>query len=149
MKSRGLGQEYKEARRKEKESIHYVRKPVKAPPSLSLADWQRRKSLPNYGRDAPEETKREYRNRLKRQMPETYTKAGIIHRPKSWKLANPALSEASYHTPFEPPRVRHTDEVYASNCHKIVAALQGSARSWAVCEFFYSDLDKAWYVLII
>jgi hypothetical protein len=126
-----------------------VRKaPVEAPLSLALRDWQRRDLISSIAKGVNVDvlTETEYRNRLKKGLPPSYTEAGIVYRLPEWKTMNPALSGASYRTPFEPQRVRHSDEVYASNCQKLVTVLQGSARAWAVCEFFYNDLDKAWYV---
>jgi hypothetical protein len=122
--------------------------PVEAPLSLALHDWQRRDLISSIAKGVSIDvlTETEYRNRLKKGLPTSYTEAGIVYRLPEWKIMNPAASGTSYRTPFEPMRVRHSDEVYASNCHKLVAILQGSARAWAVCEFFYSDLDKAWYV---
>jgi hypothetical protein len=126
-----------------------LRKPaVEAPLSLALRDWQRRDLISSIAKGVNIDvlTETEYRNRLKKGLPTSYTEAGIVYRLPEWKTMNPAASGASYRTPFEPSRVRHSDEVYASNCHKLVTVLQGSARAWAVCEFFYNDLDKAWYV---
>jgi hypothetical protein len=124
------------------------KKPLQAPLSLALRDWQRRDLISQISNGVNVDilTEMEYRNRLKRGLPKSYTEAGIVYRLPEWKTMNPAASGASYRTPFEPSRVRHSDEVYASNCHKLVTVLQGSARAWAVCEFFYNDLDKAWYV---
>jgi hypothetical protein len=126
-----------------------LRKPaVEAPLSLALRDWQRRDLISSIAKGVNIDvlTETEYRNRLKKGLPTSYTEAGIVYRLPEWKTMNPAASGASYRTPFEPQRVRHSDEVYASNCQKLVTVLQGSARAWAVCEFFYNDLDKAWYV---
>jgi hypothetical protein len=122
--------------------------PVEAPLSLALRDWQRRDLISSIAKGVNVDilTETEYRNRLRKGLPTSYTEAGIVYRLPEWKTMNPASSGASYRTPFEPQRVRHSDEVYASNCQKLVTVLQGSARAWAVCEFFYNDLDKAWYV---
>jgi hypothetical protein len=122
--------------------------PVEAPLSLALRDWQRRDLISSIAKGVNVDilTETEYRNRLKKGLPTSYTEAGIVYRLPEWKTMNPAASGVSYRTPFEPQRVRHSDEVYASNCQKLVTVLQGSARAWAVCEFFYNDLDKAWYV---
>jgi hypothetical protein len=128
--------------------IRKPKPPVQAPLSLALHDWQRRDLVSSIAKGVNIDvlTETEYGNRLKKGLPKSYTEAGIVYRLPEWKIMNPAASGTSYRTPFEPLRVRHSDEVYASNCHKLVAILQGSARAWAVCEFFYSDLDKAWYV---
>jgi hypothetical protein len=122
--------------------------PVEAPLSLALRDWQRRDLISSIAKGVNVDilTETGYRDRLKRGLPTSYTEAGIVYRLPEWKTMNPASSGAAYRTPFEPQRVRHSDEIYASNCQKLVTVLQGSARAWAVCEFFYNDLDKAWYV---
>jgi hypothetical protein len=137
-----------ESFRDDRDSIILRKPPVEAPLSLALHDWQRRDLISKISKDRETEslTEMEYQKRLKKTLPASYTEAGIVYRLPGWKAMNPAASGASYRTPFDPPRVRHSDEVYASCCHKLVTVLQGSARTWAVCEFFYSDLDKAWYV---
>lgn len=45
-------------------------------------------------------------------------------------------------------RRRHSDDKYAEWINVMVNILSGSGRSWALHEFFYSDIDRAWYVQV-
>jgi hypothetical protein len=66
-------------------------------------------------------------------------RAGIVCRLPQWTTVNQGKSNV-----VRPPRSRHSNQVYASFCLQLVNALSGAARSWAINEFFYSDLDRAW-----
>ena len=55
-----------------------------------------------------------------------------------------SLRTPNHSQPIELLRRRHVDKVYANWCCQLVHCLQGSGRSYAHYEFFYSDIDKAW-----
>ena len=59
---------------------------------------------------------------------------------KSWKETQSAQSNG-----LEPARVKHDHEKYGQWCSKLISCLQGSGRMMARHEFFYSDIDKAWF----
>jgi hypothetical protein len=44
----------------------------------------------------------------------------------------------------DPPRM-FSDQCYASSCKRLIQFLGGRARDWAKHEFFYCDIDRAWY----
>jgi len=86
----------------------------------------------------------EYLRGADKNLPSSYQKAGITCRIPDWDAINqPVLSEAVTRS-LDPPRSRHSDGDYASFCIKLMNSLSGPARVWATCEFFYSDLDRAW-----
>lgn len=46
---------------------------------------------------------------------------------------------------LEPAREKHHNMLYGEWCSKLISCLQGSGRMMARHEFFYSDIDKAWF----
>lgn len=111
------------------------------PISLRLLDWQRRQTLEESTKNGTRESERDVRNRL--QVPHALSKLDIGFRLPTWESVKPT----KVHHPnqeLDPLRGRHSDDVYASWCHKLINCLSGSARSWATHEFFYSDIDRAW-----
>ncbi|CAB9499310.1 PHD and ring finger domains 1 [Seminavis robusta] len=114
-------------------------RPLRGPVSLPLLDWQRRQMWST--RTKPKREEADANNTM--DIPDQLAKWGITHRPPPWDAVNPALGyEAEYE---EPLRRRHADDVYGLWCHKLINCLNGSARAWAIHEFFYSDLDRPWY----
>jgi hypothetical protein len=71
-------------------------------------------------------------------IPPTLVTEGLEHRPREDKLSNPR-----HLTRRDPPK-KLPDKFYASCCKKLISFLSGKARSWALHEFFYSDIDRAW-----
>lgn len=65
-----------------------------------------------------------------------------------WESVNPIPYVKQQPVEADPPRSRHSDEKYAEWIDAMVNILSGSGRSWALHEFFYSDIDRAWYVFM-
>jgi DIRP len=114
-------------------------RPLRGPVSLPLLDWQRRQLWSPRRRTKKEAELEANRNM---QIPDHFKTSGISFRLPPWEALNPALTMPEE---VEPVRKRHADDVYAAWCHKLINCLNGSARSWAIHEFFYSDLDRPWY----
>jgi hypothetical protein len=136
-------------RKKDKSSSHtgsslsLSGRSFKGPVSLALLDWQRRQMW-SPGRKARKfESEREIRQKV--EIPPHLARYGVGFRLPPWESVNPASDISDQSNQFAPPRGRHSDEVYAAWCHKLINCLNGSARSWALHEFFYSDIDRAWY----
>ncbi len=49
---------------------------------------------------------------------------------------------------MEPPRKRHSNYTYGHLCSRLLNSLQSKGRVFAGHEFFYGDIDKAWWVLL-
>ena len=64
----------------------------------------------------------------------------------SWEALDNANGLSNEMATLEPPRECHSDEMYGKLCHGLLNCLQSSARIFARHEFFYSDVDRAWYV---
>ena len=110
--------------------------------SLPLLDWQRRQIWAPGGRG-----RKDVDNDVQASLaiPAHVKKSGIAYRLPPWESVNPASNIADQSNHAEPIRKRHSDDVYSSWCHKLINCLNGGARSWAIKEFFYSDIDKPWY----
>jgi len=125
---------------------------AEVPISLSLFNWRRRQQL------IPE--KESYYARKKRKASilsrgkwtrgkgkdmDAILPAGIDTALLSWEQAR---SSAMIHTQpatLEPPRKRYSDSTYGLWCSRLINCLQGNGREMARHEFFYSDIDKAWF----
>jgi hypothetical protein len=94
------------------------------------------------------ETEAAYNSRAAIALHPQFVKAGVVHRLPRMKFFSrePSYPDAMPGRVFDPPRVRHTDVQYATFCCRLMNALQGEARLFATCEFFYSDIDRQWYV---
>lgn len=92
------------------------------------------------------ETAADYRARKCIPLHPQFVKAGIVHRiPRMHTFARE--HQNPYDSPrreYDSPRRRHTNKVYAELCGRLMICLQGQARQFATCEFFYSDLDREW-----
>ena len=88
------------------------------------------------------ETKEGYTSAVCSTIPSVLKAAGIRFRLPRWETLRKTYSSA-----LNPPRQRHSDDVYATLCMKLIRSLTGPIRSWATREFLYSDTDRAWYVL--
>ena len=112
--------------------------------SLALLDWQRRQMWsPNSGRRLAREDDQDISTKVA--IPTQLAKCGIGYRLPPWESVNTASNMVEQSNYVEPPRGRHSDEIYAAWTHKLINCLNGSTRSWAIHEFFYSDIDRAWY----
>lgn len=118
------------------------KRPVRGPVNLPLLDWQRRQMW-TPGKRAKRGRIREMYASLT--VPEHLARSGIGYRLPPWESVNPASNISDQANHAEPPRNRHSDDVYASWCHKLVNCLNGGARGWAMKEFFYSDIDRPFY----
>jgi len=116
--------------------------------SLSQLDWLWRSRQNKYHEvEKPLETEADYQARKAIHLHPQFVQAGIVHQlPRMRTLARE--HEFPDDTPgrvYDPPRRRHTDQQYAQFCSRLMSCLQGPARLFATCEFFYSDIDRAWY----
>ena len=141
----------KKKRRKLREQQEYYPAPPPTGPivtSLRALDWLWRDRTKQY-REIEEklETAAEYRARQSIELHPQFVQAGIVHQlPRMHTLARE--HEYPDDTPgrvYDPPRQRHTDRQYAQFCARLMNCLQGQARLFATCEFFYSTIDLAWY----
>lgn len=92
------------------------------------------------------ETEANYLSRKNIPLHPQFVAAGIVHRLPSLH-SFVCSSKSTKNTPghvYDPPRQRHSDLVYAQFCSRLINCLQGQARLFATCEFFYSDLDREW-----
>jgi len=122
-----------------------VNRSLKGPVSLALLDWQRRQLwAAGYNKRQRKLLEKDIRANVR--IPEYMAKLGIDFRLPPWESVNPAVANNVHDKPHNDPlRKKHSDDVYASWNHALINCLNGSARSWAVHEFFYSDVDRAWY----
>jgi len=129
---------------KKKEAARARMGALKGPINLSLLDWQRRQMWAN-GKWQKKDAERDAGDKV--EIPVHLSNTGVGHRLPSWESVNPASNiwDKSNQAELAPARGRHSDEVYASWSHKLINLLNGGARSWAMYEFFYSDIDRAWY----
>lgn len=100
--------------------------------SLGLLEWKRRQE-------------RGSREPSQEGLPMKLAAAGMTTLPH-WDSINPIPHLHRQPAMVEPVRRRHTDEKYADWINKMINILSGSGRSWALHEFFYSDIDRAWCV---
>lgn len=75
-----------------------------------------------------------------------FKEAGVMHRLPRWHcfVAQDEKMLRSKFDVVDPPMIRHSNDVYGDLCCRLMNCLQGRARLFATCEFFYSDLDRAW-----
>ena len=115
-------------------------------PSLGLLDWRRRQQWQmNNETEKDNETdplNDENLNQLFR-IPKDCLKLDIEIGLPNWETA---INTQKLSSKFDPPKQRHSSKVYASWCSKLINCLQGSGRNMARYEFFYSDIDRPWYV---
>jgi hypothetical protein len=105
-------------------------------------EWKRRQAISLFGED--DETDLldpSFRAQVNEQRSAALARMGVVCRLPGWSAVNEELQ-----TDIHPPRLRFTNGEYASFCLKLMNSLSGPARSWAVREFFYGDIDRAWYV---
>jgi len=63
----------------------------------------------------------------------------------SWEALDNANRLSNEIATLEPPRECHSDDTYGKWCSGLLHCLQSSARIFARHEFFYSDVDRAWF----
>lgn len=110
---------------------------------LKFLDWQRRQTWSPMGRKLKIDTERESDKKVR--LPQTFARLGISFSLPLWENVSPASTISSRPNRTGPVRARHSDIIYASWCNKLLNCLRGSTRSWAMHEFFYSDIDRSWY----
>jgi len=116
--------------------------------SLRSLDWLWRDRQKQYREtEAKLETAAEYKARKSIPLHPKFVRAGIVHqRPRMHTLARDQdFPDEAPGRVYDPPRRRHSDQQYAQFCGRLMNCLQGPARLFATCEFFYSDIDRAWY----
>jgi hypothetical protein len=117
----------------------------KDPVSLALLNWQRELSLPPGQRGTQSEVQNEVEVKANVSIPPALVQEGVEYRlPTFEAVARCESFPRTQPIPLDPPRQAHTDATYASWCKQLINCLSGSARSWALHEFFYSDVDRAW-----
>jgi hypothetical protein len=99
--------------------------------SLGLLEWRRRQALA-------------HDQEISISLPSSLVRAGLSADLPLWDTVNfiPALQRQPVMA--EPPRRRHSNDQYAEWTTKMINCLSGSGRNWALHEFFYSDIDRAW-----
>lgn len=115
--------------------------------SLSLLEWRRRQQwTPTKAKQTIQEEQEEDEEAHVFTVPSSLaTAVGLDTKLPSWESINPVAQMSLGHLPLnDPPRRKHSDAAYAEQCMKLIRSLNGSARSWARFEFFYSDLDRPW-----
>jgi len=119
-----------------------VRRPSGRPvPSLRLINWNNRylSSTLEYRKLKDKIKSQVYRRQVNRMLPSHFTDAGIVCRTPDW----PRLGR-KVRMVLDPPRTRHSSRDYAVLSRSILNCLRSKARFWAMCEFFYSDIDRNW-----
>ena len=106
--------------------------------SLGLLEWKRRQEWDSVACRESTETTHEA-------LPLKLAEAGMNTLPR-WDSINPIPHIHRQPATVEPVRRRHTNEKYAEWINAMINILSGSGRSWALHEFFYSDIDRAWCV---
>ena len=117
-------------------------------PSLSQIDWLwRSRHHLNQENTQRLETTADYRDRKNIPLHPQFVEAGIVHQlPRMHTLAREhEFPDEIPGRVYDPPRQRHYDRQYAHFCVRLMSCLQGPARLFATCEFFYSDIDRPWY----
>jgi hypothetical protein len=105
-------------------------------------EWIRRQAISLFEEDDDTDLlDPSYRMRVDQQRSATLARSGVVCRLPGWNAVNEELLPD-----IHPPRLRFSNDEYASFCLKLMNSLSGAARSWAVSEFFYGDIDRAWYV---
>eukprot|EP00978_Attheya_sp_CCMP212_P046997 scaffold421184_cov56-Attheya_sp.AAC.2 len=119
--------------------------------SLCLLDWRRRQQwTPTTKRSKSSTTPRiedtdKFEGTKNSALSTALSSVGIDLELPSWEMVNPNPEVPKQPSTLEPPRRRHTDIHYANWCSKLIGCLSGSGRSMAHHEFFYSDIDRAWF----
>jgi len=112
------------------------------PFSLSLLDWSNNnlplKSSQKVKRALPMSSKA-------RKLENAFSSEAIDATLSSWEALNNIDGVSDQQISLEPPRTRLHDSNYGSCCSELINCLQSSARVFARHEFFYSDIDKAWF----
>jgi hypothetical protein len=90
----------------------------------------------------PSETAAQFRARQAIPLHPLFVRAGVVHR---LPLVHSLAQDVNVSSPSE---VNGTPALHTYNvhCHQLWNCLRGLSRRFAQFEFFYSDLDKAWYV---
>jgi len=151
-----LDLKHRRNRKRQEAQSRFKRKLQKSEaPSLRLMDWKRRKVFGVISTNdtkakreavkAEKDTLVKYQKRVDKGLPPGFNQAGIVYRLPRWDslVEKPPIADMPT-CAADPPRLRHSDEVYASFCSKLMNCLRGDARSWASCEFFHSDIDREW-----
>jgi DIRP len=129
-------------------AMHYA--PEEAVPittSLSQLDWLWR-SRQRCNETMPTlETVADYNDRKDIPLHPQFVEAGIVHQlPRMHSLVREhEFPNDIAGRVYDPPRQRHTERQYAQFCVRLMSCLQGPARLFATCEFFYSDIDRPWH----
>lgn len=112
--------------------------------SLGLLEWKRRQQWdPATNKAKP--MLQTYPKGM-RCLPPRLAEEGMSAEIPLWEAVNPIPGVQRQPATAEPPRRRHSDAKYADWINTMINVLSGSGRSWALHEFFYSDIDRAWYV---
>jgi len=85
-----------------------------------------------------------YFQKTGKSLPSAFSGGGFAFRLRPWEEVNPISTLMENGGIFDPPRLCHSDQMYALFTSKLVNFLRGDGRAWAMHEFFYSDLDRAW-----
>lgn len=97
---------------------------------------------------APVETESTFRLRADKMLHPVLFGADIRHRPPSLdslKRQPNDVPEKVAPGVYGPQRVRHLDNDYALMCSRLMNMLL-KMRVFVTAEFFYSDLDREWYI---
>lgn len=116
--------------------------------SLGLLQWKRRQMCWDESGDGGDtnNTAAPARDVGTKAVPSKLTKARMTGDLPLWETCNFIPNIQTRPAAAEPPRRRHTDAKYADWINGMLNVLSGSGRSWALHEFFYSDIDRPWYV---
>jgi hypothetical protein len=117
------------------------------PITLDILDWRRRLQ-------PRKRAKKKSKNKVGEQaqynppkvIPDVLVQGGMVCRLPPRAVAKPTSKPFASARPshFDPPRKRHSDQVYATLVKKLMNSLSGGGKRWAQHEFFYSDIDRAW-----
>ena len=123
------------------------------PMSLGLAEWTRRQQWnPTSSDETNLSTQETVQEKAKGVSTEEVIATSSTNDAETevsinlpvWDSVNPMPCVKQQPAGME--RRRHSDAKYAEWINVMVNVLSGSGRSWALHEFFYSDIDRAWYV---
>ena len=118
-------------------------------PSLRQLDsmWREREpSNPFEHSRERKETEQDFLLRKNIDLGQQFRESGIVHRLPRWDffVADSQKKSDDYSTRPDPPKSRLSDLTCARYCTQLMDSLQGHARLFTKCEFFYSDLDRGW-----
>ncbi|EEC51708.1 predicted protein [Phaeodactylum tricornutum CCAP 1055/1] len=142
-----MNKEMKNGLKRTKPNNENKRKASPSYPNLLHAlDWKRRKQL-HSKRNKPGSSILLDINHAQRslKLPKKLRNKGIVMTLPRWGSIKQAESFAPKESVFGPPRGLYSDQHYSFWSLRLMNFLQSSARTWVSHEFFYSDLDKAWY----